>query len=619
MASSPSRIDVLLDNPITSEPMPADAIRSFTERWTTIGLLDHFMHVHHTMPDRAFAFVLGAGASKSSGIPTGTELVHQWLSELHRQLDPDHWERPLHDWATTEHLGIPGFDFQRASEFYSQVFQRRFSRDLEQGYAALEYAMKDAEPGVGYSVLATVLAKERHRVVITPNFDNLVADALMTFTDAHPLLVGHESLAHFARPRLRRPLVAKVHRDLFLEPKNTPSDIFDLPDSWKDALRALFEHYTPIVIGYGGNDGSLMGLLKSIEPGKIVGGILWCYREQDGPPRQEIVQVVARHSGVLVPILGFDELMLQLNERLDYPLLADMIEEQARKRRDRYVRSVEEIRIRLSIPAQDPSAEAARIQVSHALMVTTENDWARKADKEPDPDKREKLYWAGIERFPTSTQLFTNGTLFFVKREKYDEAESFYRRALEHDLHLQTYKLLLNFASFLWRVRMNYEEAERIYRLALDTHPNNDRATVNFAAFLLARGRFAESADQARKTLALCGAQADALRSESIAEALLYLGLVKRIDGMDDSAELERLKGLLSAGFQRYWPPSGDALQKALERLQDEDRQLYATLAEVVFARKRMLDLDIYPRWKTLPTVPSVSEYTESSTRENNI
>jgi protein O-mannosyl-transferase len=161
--------------------------------------------------------------------------------------------------------------------------------------------------------------------------------------------------------------------------------------------------------------------------------------------------------------------MLQLNERLEYSLLADKMEEQATKRRERYVRSVEEIRIRLSIPAQDPSEDAARIQASQALMLTTQHDWARKADQEPDPDKREELYRAGIERFPMNTQLFNNGALFLEKRGKYDEAESFYRKALHLGLLRQTPKLLTNFASLLWRVRKNYEEAERIYRLALDT------------------------------------------------------------------------------------------------------------------------------------------------------
>lgn len=263
------------------------------ELWTTLGLLDHFMHVHHEMQDRAFAFVLGAGASKSSGIPTGAELVHQWLAELHHQLDPHHGTRRLQDWATAAHLGIPGFTFPRAPEFYSHVFQRRFGRDVEQGYAVLEHAMREAEPGVGYSILATILAKERHRVVITQNFNNLVADALAIYTHPHPLVVGHESLAHFARPRLRRPLVAKVHRDLLLEPRSSPVELLALADNWVPALQGLFDHFTPIVIGYGGNDGGLMSLLMSIDPGKIVGGILWCYREQDGSP--------ARRSSMWLP------------------------------------------------------------------------------------------------------------------------------------------------------------------------------------------------------------------------------------------------------------------------------------------------------------------------------
>jgi tetratricopeptide (TPR) repeat protein len=165
---------------------------------------------------------------------------------------------------------------------------------------------------------------------------------------------------------------------------------------------------------------------------------------------------------------------------------------------------------------------------------------------------------------------------------------------------------MTNFASLLWRVRMDYEEAERIYRLALDIYPNYPRATLRFAAFLLARGRFAEAADQARKTLALCGAQANADRHDFVAESLLYLGLVKRIDGMDDSAELERLKILLSVGFPRYSAPFDDILKATLERLQDEDRQLYTTLADAVLNGKRVRDLDRHLRWKALPAVPPV-------------
>jgi hypothetical protein len=41
------------------------------EIWTTRGFLDHFISIDKRMQDRSFAFVLGSGASRPSGIPTG--------------------------------------------------------------------------------------------------------------------------------------------------------------------------------------------------------------------------------------------------------------------------------------------------------------------------------------------------------------------------------------------------------------------------------------------------------------------------------------------------------------------------------------------------------------------
>ena len=79
--------------------------------------------------------------------------------------------------------------------------------------------MEGAEPSFGYSVLAQILVKTRHSIVITTNFDDLVADALSMFAHKHPLVCGHESLTGFIRSQMRRPLVAKVHRDFPLHPR----------------------------------------------------------------------------------------------------------------------------------------------------------------------------------------------------------------------------------------------------------------------------------------------------------------------------------------------------------------------------------------------------------------
>ena len=47
---------------------------------------------------------------------------------------------------------------------------------------------------------------------------------------------------------------------------NKPDELKRLSKGWEAALRTLFEHFIPIVIGYGGNDEDLMGFLDRLEP-----------------------------------------------------------------------------------------------------------------------------------------------------------------------------------------------------------------------------------------------------------------------------------------------------------------------------------------------------------------
>ena len=354
------------------------------------GFLSHFIEIHNNMQDRSFAFLLGAGASRPSGIPTGAELVQRWLNELHERHEPDRESNPLEQWATAEALEIPEFEYPRAAAFYPQIFERRFRDDQDEGYAYLEKVMENAEPSFGYSVLAQILVKTRHSMVITTNFDDLVADALSMFAHKRPLVCGHESLTGFIRPQMRRPLVAKIHRDLLLEPKNDPAGTSKLGKGWREALRKLLKHYVIIAIGYGGNDGSLMDLLDQIEPEGFAGRILWCYREKDKGPDQRVLELLTAKKGIMIPIAGFDELMLLLNEKLGFPLLADEIEGQAKIRATAYRKSFEEIQVRAE---PKPGAGKEKEEVSEAVAKLVERQpgwwgWELKARSEVRPRKK---------------------------------------------------------------------------------------------------------------------------------------------------------------------------------------------------------------------------------------
>lgn len=285
------------------------------EVWSLPGMLAEFERIHTDMPERRFAWILGAGASSSSGIRTGRQLVDLWLSEIRRQKE-DELTGELRSWATAENLDIARFSYPERASYYQQVFARRFRQDRGVGNAYLEKEMARADPSVGYAILAKIMARTRHRVVITTNFDNLVADSVAKYTATTALVCGHESLAGFLVPTPRRPLVGKLHRDLYLDPLNTAEETSGLREGWRNALDSLFAAYTPIVIGYGGNDGSLMGYLEDlVDKRPFPGRLIWCSRKPEDLGTR-IATLVARMNGLVVRIEGFDELMLLLAQRL---------------------------------------------------------------------------------------------------------------------------------------------------------------------------------------------------------------------------------------------------------------------------------------------------------------
>jgi protein O-mannosyl-transferase len=523
------------------------------EVWTVAGLLDHFLHIDRKMENRSFAFVLGAGASRPSSIPTGGELVRGWLEELRQRLDHEEQAATLDDWATPENLGIGDFDFSRAAEFYPAVYRRRFRGDAEEGFAYLESIIEGTDPSFGYSVLAQILVTTRHRVVVTTNFDNLVADAVMTYTKRHPLVCGHESLAQFARVKMRRPLVVKIHRDLLLSPFSDPAEVDKLAAGWDEALGALFGSYSPIFIGYGGNDGSLMNFLESLQPGEIEGRLIWCYRIQGEMPNERICALVRRHNGALVPILGFDEFMLQLGERLGFGLLGDNIERQAKERAANYQSQVEEIKGRLG-QLSGPK-KAAALAVESALSATVQREvgssqWLFNALLATDPEERERLYEEGLREFPNHLGLLLSyarcaagelnkyekaGKLFESALELFPEDEStlisaaeFYafslaeydraKKLLEHALKLNPEQsVATSDLGLITLYEGNVNEAELLFQRALDLSPKNARAMSNLAIILsYHRGRHEDAEQLFRKSVELEPADAALLTNLSL-------------------------------------------------------------------------------------------------------
>lgn len=276
-----------------------------------------------------FCFIIGAGASASSGIPTGRALSCRWMEEMEKDPGLEEIREIALKLKSDKHLDHDFSEIEEAwnkskqegerfpSEYYFDIYKLRFFPNHRNGYHYLEKVMAGKRPSFGYHTLALMLADGGgNNLVITTNFDNLVEDALFLYTENHPLIINHELLAEFAAdPNIKRPIVAKVHRGIFFDPLNRPEDTKKLKGKWHDVLVSVFQAYTPIVIGYGGGDNSLMNLMeeKSVT---MKNGIYWCYVEKHGLPSETIQKFVDKKKGYLVRTAGFDATMLAIGNAL---------------------------------------------------------------------------------------------------------------------------------------------------------------------------------------------------------------------------------------------------------------------------------------------------------------
>ena len=289
---------------------------------TLKGFIDEMYNASSGPHPRKFCFVLGAGASRSSGIKSGQELVDIWDREL-SELTPT----PTAHREWKECLKITD---ENKYSFYSHYYEERFKRHPVDGYNFLEKLMEDAKPGPGHVMLANFLSRSAHNVVITTNFDHLVEDSVSYYMEKMPRVIGHESLARYVTQTPVCPTVLKIHRDLLFNPANRVKDVDTLKSSWKKVLNAIFSQYHPVFIGYAGNDNSLMNYLVENNArfrSRKLCTPYWMLHKGDKVDGK-IHKFLEGSSGIFVRHDGFDTVLVRLGQRFGYkpPTKDDLVQ-----------------------------------------------------------------------------------------------------------------------------------------------------------------------------------------------------------------------------------------------------------------------------------------------------
>jgi hypothetical protein len=230
---------------------------------------------------------LGAGSSRSSGLPTALDLI--W--DLKRQYYCVHENQDVQAHNVSNqairakiqgYIESKGFPAEWSSEEYSFYFELMFGNDYD---AQRSYIQSQMSPDkvtitIGQRVLAALLAMGRTRLVFTTNFDTVVETAYAAVT-GNNLNTFHLEGSYAALDALNAevfPIYAKIHGDFrYRSIKNLPSDLLANDAEIQKCFVAAVGRYGLVVAGYSGRDANVMAMLeKALEqPNPFPRGIWW--------------------------------------------------------------------------------------------------------------------------------------------------------------------------------------------------------------------------------------------------------------------------------------------------------------------------------------------------------
>ncbi len=506
--------------------------------------------------DERFCFILGSGASVESGIVSGGELEKRWMSFLMGEA-PDEGTLPrnpevVRDYARNlKNDKVIQFDFSKienewkknkkaylSSEYYFDLYTLRFYPQYNNGYRYLEKLMESAEPSLGYRILAKLITdKNKNNLVITTNFDSLTEDALFLYTDKKPLVVNHELLANYiADPSINRPIIAKIHRGLFFNPLNSRDDTNKLSKEWREALSSVFQIFTPIVIGYGGGDHSLMDFLcdESVKMRKIY----WCYLSEYGLPNKTIQNLILNKNGLFVEINGFDSFMADIGSELYSTEITpsettNILQQRCNSRIEQYNKRWSELHSDSQQVKELKNLELNLEKKREESNTLTYFDYFRRGTEYLD----NKKFDLSIEFFDKSIKLnnnfapaYNNRGISYYKLKQYNKAIEDYNKAIE--LNPNDSEVYFN-RGISYSNLKQYEKAIEDYNKAIELNPNYSDAYYNRGSLYFNLKQYEKAIEDYTKATEL---------DSELKEAYIGRAKVYRLLDKPELAELDEAK-----------------------------------------------------------------------------
>ena len=288
----------------------------------TISQNDLFRFINNRSANIAnFSMLLGAGCSISSGIMSANQLVNKWKLELYKEKCINANDSPSNE-EIESFLKDNSLAPDNIENQYSFYFETRYPLE-KQRVIFIENQIDNEKvcPSIGYACLVEIAQKKFIDVFFTTNFDDLLNESFYIFDNQEhrrPLVYFEDSKILTASLNSSRIKIFKLHGDyLYGKMKITEKETADLSQHSLLELETISKERGLIVIGYSGNDKSIMGALNNIIKNEqnYENGIFWCIRK--GETLSKYVEAFfesecLKEKKFIVEIDNFDDFILSL-------------------------------------------------------------------------------------------------------------------------------------------------------------------------------------------------------------------------------------------------------------------------------------------------------------------
>ena len=260
-----------------------------------------------------FSLLLGAGASVTSGIRSGQDLILSWKNEISQMMGITE-QKEIEEYFSSQTIR----SWYDSNNEYGSLFERMYSLQ-KQRRLFVENEVQGGIPSIGYAYLVNLMSNNIFNTVFTTNFDDLISEAFYSFSNERPIVCAHDSSISSISVTSTRPKIVKLHGDyLFDNIKATVRETESLEHNMRMKFQEFAKDYGLIVIGYSGNDRSIMDIFSYLlsKDEYFKNGIYWCIRKGDNPC-SELISLLSKDRVYFVEIDGFDEFMAELNNKLN--------------------------------------------------------------------------------------------------------------------------------------------------------------------------------------------------------------------------------------------------------------------------------------------------------------